>query len=404
MSDLLRLRAVYVQPICPQPNLMWTPGYWAYSNDEWGLLLGARHVGARTLFGALWTPPYWGWNGGRYGFHDGYWGRHVGYYGGVDYGFGFGGIGFAGGEWRGNSFAYNTAVVHVNETYCTSPIRIRQSCKPASWPTRIMWHITAARAEFNMRRRPLNRLQHTIRTRLPLRPRRISRPRHRLIELLLRRPMEAIRRTWLSPDRRMPLRLRRLLRRLRFSSTLRPPLMPRLQPQGLKLGRRCKRSAALRESSTLRLRLMLRPQPQGLKLGRRCKQSEALRESALHQRLTLHPKRMPHQLGKRCLSNVRHRNLVQSQPNVQRLCNVHSPRSVRRPRNAQRRCNMHNQPSVRHLYNTRNQPSVRLPRNVRRLHNIRSLLNAQRRRNTQHQLQEKRREKNQSPRKNRAAA
>ena len=25
---------VYVQPICPQPNLMWTPGYWAYSNDD----------------------------------------------------------------------------------------------------------------------------------------------------------------------------------------------------------------------------------------------------------------------------------------------------------------------------------------------------------------------------------
>jgi hypothetical protein len=23
---------VYEQPICPQPNLMWTPGYWAYDN------------------------------------------------------------------------------------------------------------------------------------------------------------------------------------------------------------------------------------------------------------------------------------------------------------------------------------------------------------------------------------
>ena len=25
---------VYVQPVCPEPNLMWTPGYWAYSNDD----------------------------------------------------------------------------------------------------------------------------------------------------------------------------------------------------------------------------------------------------------------------------------------------------------------------------------------------------------------------------------
>jgi hypothetical protein len=39
----------------------------------------------------------------------------VGYYGGVNYGFGYGGIGFAGGEWRHGAFAYNTAVMHVDE-------------------------------------------------------------------------------------------------------------------------------------------------------------------------------------------------------------------------------------------------------------------------------------------------
>jgi hypothetical protein len=27
-----------------------------------------------------------------YRFHRGYWGRHVGYYGGVNYGYGYGGI------------------------------------------------------------------------------------------------------------------------------------------------------------------------------------------------------------------------------------------------------------------------------------------------------------------------
>ena len=27
---------VYVQPMCPQPNLLWTPGYWSYDADNGG--------------------------------------------------------------------------------------------------------------------------------------------------------------------------------------------------------------------------------------------------------------------------------------------------------------------------------------------------------------------------------
>jgi len=50
-------------------------------------------------------------------FHPGYWGRHVGYYGGVNYGFGYMGIGFVGGEWHDHDFRYNTAVVRVNNVY-----------------------------------------------------------------------------------------------------------------------------------------------------------------------------------------------------------------------------------------------------------------------------------------------
>jgi hypothetical protein len=107
---------VYVQPICPEPNLMWIPGYWAYSNDDGDYFWVPGTWVPAPQPGLLWTPHYWGWEGGRYIFHEGYWGRHVGYYGGVNYGFGYGGLGFAGGEWRGGSFAYNTAVVHVNET------------------------------------------------------------------------------------------------------------------------------------------------------------------------------------------------------------------------------------------------------------------------------------------------
>ena len=55
----------------------------------------------RQLPGLLWTPGYWGWVNGNYAWNGGYWGPHVGFYGGVNYGFGFGGVGFGGGEWRG---------------------------------------------------------------------------------------------------------------------------------------------------------------------------------------------------------------------------------------------------------------------------------------------------------------
>jgi hypothetical protein len=105
---------VYVQPMCPQPNLMWTPGYWGYSQQAGDYFWVPGAWVPAPFAGGLWTPPYWGWNAGQYGFHGGYWGHHVGYYGGVNYGFGFGGNGFAGGEWRGGSFAYNTAVTQVN--------------------------------------------------------------------------------------------------------------------------------------------------------------------------------------------------------------------------------------------------------------------------------------------------
>ncbi len=68
----------------------------------------------------LWTPGYWGFAGGVYGWHAGYWGPHVGFYGGVNYGFGYGGVGFAGGEWRGGVFAYNRAVANFGVVRVTN--------------------------------------------------------------------------------------------------------------------------------------------------------------------------------------------------------------------------------------------------------------------------------------------
>lgn len=105
---------VYAQPMCPAPGYMWTPGYWAYGPAGYYWVPGVWVQ--PPAVGVLWTPGYWGWGPGGYIWHRGYWGPHVGFYGGVNYGFGYGGIGFAGGAWRGGSFFYNTAVVNVNRT------------------------------------------------------------------------------------------------------------------------------------------------------------------------------------------------------------------------------------------------------------------------------------------------
>ncbi len=103
---------VYVQPVCPGPDYIWTPGYWAYGPDGYFWVPGTWVTAPRV--GLLWTPGYWGLAGGVYGWHAGYWGPHVGFYGGVNYGFGYFGAGFGGGAWVGGHFSYNTAVANVN--------------------------------------------------------------------------------------------------------------------------------------------------------------------------------------------------------------------------------------------------------------------------------------------------
>lgn len=109
---------VYAQPICPGPGYIWTPGYWAWNDDDGYYWVPGTWVVAPI--GMLWTPGYWGWGGGLYLWHPGYWGPHVGFYGGINYGFGYGGFGFAGGEWRGRSFYYNRSVTNVSVTNVTN--------------------------------------------------------------------------------------------------------------------------------------------------------------------------------------------------------------------------------------------------------------------------------------------
>ena len=64
--------------------------------------------------GALWTPGYWGFYGGRYLFYPGYWGLHIGFYGGINYGFGYVGFGYEGGYWNSGRFFYNRVYNHIN--------------------------------------------------------------------------------------------------------------------------------------------------------------------------------------------------------------------------------------------------------------------------------------------------
>jgi hypothetical protein len=51
--------------------------------------------------GLLWTPGYWGW------------GAQVGFYGGINYGFGYAGVGYQGGYWNNGGFFYNRSVNNV---------------------------------------------------------------------------------------------------------------------------------------------------------------------------------------------------------------------------------------------------------------------------------------------------
>jgi hypothetical protein len=111
---------VYDQPPIPAPGYIWTPGYWGGSASGYFWVPGTW-VEPPSV-GLLWTPGYWGWHDGIYTWSAGYWGPHMGFYGGIDYGFGYTGIGYEGGHWDNGVFAYNRTVnnfggVHITNVY-----------------------------------------------------------------------------------------------------------------------------------------------------------------------------------------------------------------------------------------------------------------------------------------------
>ena len=105
---------VYSQPLCPGPGYIWTPGYWAWGPAGYFWVPGTWVLPPQVGF--LWTPGFWAFSAGFYNWHSGFWGPRVGFYGGINYGFGYTGVGYWGGYWRGNNFYYNRTVNNVNIT------------------------------------------------------------------------------------------------------------------------------------------------------------------------------------------------------------------------------------------------------------------------------------------------
>ncbi len=122
------LPVIYEQPPLPAPGYLWTPGYWAWDGTDYYWVPGTWVLPPASDL--LWTPGYWGWRNGFYGWYPGYWGPEVGFYGGINYGFGYTGVGYQGGYWHGGAFFYNRAVanfgrVNVVNVY-SAPVQIHE--------------------------------------------------------------------------------------------------------------------------------------------------------------------------------------------------------------------------------------------------------------------------------------
>ncbi len=111
---------IYEQPPIPGDGYLWTPGYWAWSDDDQDYYWVPGTWVLVPQPGFLWTPGYWSSAGGVFYWHAGYWGPQIGFYGGVCYGYGYFGRGFEGGYWQGGRLYYNRSVVNVGTTNITT--------------------------------------------------------------------------------------------------------------------------------------------------------------------------------------------------------------------------------------------------------------------------------------------
>ncbi len=111
---------VYEQPPIPGDGYLWTPGYWAWSDDDQDYYWVPGTWVLVPQPGYLWTPGYWSSAGGVFYWQTGYWGPQIGFYGGVYYGYGYAGRGFDGGYWQGGRLYYNRSVVNIGTTNITN--------------------------------------------------------------------------------------------------------------------------------------------------------------------------------------------------------------------------------------------------------------------------------------------
>jgi hypothetical protein len=111
---------VYDQPQIPADGYLWTPGYWAWSDDyqDYYWVPGTWVLAPQPDY--LWTPGYWGMQGAGFFWHPGYWGPQVGFYGGVNYGYGYAGNGYQGGYWQGGHLYYNRTVNNISNVNITN--------------------------------------------------------------------------------------------------------------------------------------------------------------------------------------------------------------------------------------------------------------------------------------------
>jgi hypothetical protein len=112
---------IYAQPVIPDEGYMWMPGYWAWGQHGYYWVPGTWVLPPQVGF--LWTPGYWAWRDGVYVWHAGYWGPTVGYYGGINYGFGYTGVGYVGGFWDHDHFRYNAAANNFGGKHITNVYR-----------------------------------------------------------------------------------------------------------------------------------------------------------------------------------------------------------------------------------------------------------------------------------------
>ena len=102
----------YDQAPMPGDGYLWTPGFWAWNPDQQGFYWVQGTWVQPPQIGYLWTPGYWTETDDGYEYVEGYWAQDVGFYGGINYGNGYGGVGYEGAYWRNGSLFYNRLVTN----------------------------------------------------------------------------------------------------------------------------------------------------------------------------------------------------------------------------------------------------------------------------------------------------